>query len=67
MSYDDYRLRMEKLQHLIKMECTGNVDELSDKLGISRRTLLNDVATLRDNGSVIKFCRYRKTYYYDNQ
>jgi len=66
MSYDDYRMRMEKLQNLIKMECTGNVDELSDKLGISRRTLFNDMSTLRDNGYLIKFSKYRKTYYFDN-
>jgi Response regulator consisting of a CheY-like receiver domain and a Fis-type HTH domain len=66
MSYDDYRLRMEKLQNLIKRECTGNIDELSYKLGISRRTLFNDISTLRDNGSLIKFSKYRKTYYFDN-
>ena len=66
MSYDDYRLRMEKLQNLIKKECTGNVDELSGKLGISRRTLFNDISTLRDNGFFIKYSKYRNTYYFDN-
>ena len=67
MAYDEYCRRMESLQHYIKRECTGNVDEFAGKLGVSRRTLFNYLEELRDKGNVIKFCHYRKTYYYDNQ
>ena len=67
MSYNSYRIRMERLQDLIKRECTGNIDELSHKLGISRRTLLHDISTLRDDGLLIKYSKHRETYYYESQ
>ena len=67
MAYKDYRRRIERLQEYIKRECTGDVEELSDKLGVSRRTLFYYIEILRDTGLVIKFDRYRNTYYYDNK
>jgi len=67
MAYEDYRRKMESLRHHIKRECTGDVNEFAGKLGVSRRTLFNYLETLRDEGATIKFCRYRKTYHYDNQ
>ena len=66
MAYKDYRRRIERLQEYIKRECTGDVEELSDKLGVSRRTLFYYMEILRDTGLVIKFDRYRNTYYYGN-
>ena len=67
MAYEEYCRKMQSLQHYIKMECTGCSDEFADKLGVSRRTLFNYLETLRLDGIEIKFCRYRKTYYFDNK
>ena len=67
MAYEDYRRRMERLQEYIRRECTGDVDELSGKLGVSRRTLFYYIEILRDTGLVIKFSRSRNTYYYGNK
>jgi biotin operon repressor len=66
MAYEDYRMRMERLQNLIKHECTGKPDELAKKLEISRRTLFKDLSTLRD-AIGITYDRYRGTYYYDEK
>jgi len=64
MAYDDYCRKMERLKYLIKREYTGNADELAEKLGVSRRTAFNYLETLRDEGVVIKFSKFRGTYYY---
>lgn len=66
MAYEEYCRRIEHLKHLIKRECTGNANELAKILGISRSTLYNYLGTLQDEGNVIKFDVYRKTYYSDN-
>ena len=67
MAYEEYCRRMERLQHYIKRECTGDADELAEKLGVSRRTLFNYLETLRIDRMAIKFSRYRKTYYYEHE
>jgi len=67
MAYENYCRRMENLKHLIKRERTGDANEFAEKLDISRRTLFNYLEILRDEGTVIKYDRYRKTYYSDIQ
>ena len=58
---------MENLHHQIKRECTGDADELAEKLGVSRRTLFNYMEAMRIDGHTINYCRYRKTYYFEPQ
>ena len=65
MSYDDYFNRMEALQHYIKKECTGDAEELAEKIGVSRRTVFFYLENLRDKGHDIEYSRLRKTYYYN--
>ena len=67
MAYENYCRKMESLKYKIKQENTGTAKELAEKLGISRRTLFNYLEKLRDEGSVIKFDKNRRSYYSDNQ
>lgn len=66
MSYAKYVHRIENLKYQIRRECTGNAEKFAEKLGISRRTLFRYLETLRDEGFVFKYDRYRKTYFLDN-
>ncbi len=64
MAYEDYCRKMESLKYLIDQECTGDANEFADKLGVSRRTVFHYLETLRDEGTVIQYCKYRRTYHY---
>ena len=67
MGYTDYRSRIDNVKQHIEWGCTGNADEFSKKIGVSRRTLFNYFETLKMDGLEIKYCRIRKTYYFVNQ
>jgi len=58
--------RMIKMNKLIKAECTGNPDEFSNKLGISRRQLYSDIEYFKDMGIEVNHSRIRRTFYYSN-
>lgn len=59
--------KLEYLKYLIEKKNTGCAKELATKLGISRRTLFNYLDVIKDQGNNIKYCRYRKTYYFENK
>jgi len=42
----------------------GKASEFAEKLSISRATLFRQIEYLREKGTLIKYCRYRRTYYY---
>jgi predicted DNA-binding transcriptional regulator YafY len=65
MSYSDFLRNIENLENQIKLEHTGTAEELADKLCFSRRTLFNYFDLLEEKGLRVKFCRFRKTYYFD--
>lgn len=67
MSYLQFIEKLEYLKHLIEKENTGCARELACRLGISRRTLFNYLDIFKDQGNNIKFCRYRKTYYFEDK
>jgi biotin operon repressor len=64
MSYKDFLEKRETLLRHIKVERTGNAEQLANKLGFSRRTLFNYMDLLKDEGLNIKFCRTRVTYFF---
>lgn len=66
MSYKDFLEKQEYLRRCIETGCTGTADELARKLKISRRTLFNYFILLQDERCSIKFCRHRKTYYFED-
>ena len=65
MTYKRYSDRIKRLKDLIDRECTGSPDMLANTLGISKRTLFNDLDMLRDDGLKIKYNRYQATYFYE--
>ncbi len=61
MRYQNLK-RKALIIHLIKKGCPNNVDHLSDKLGVSCRTIKRDVQELKGMGANIRFCRQRNSY-----
>ena len=64
MSYREYASRIELLKELIKKERTGTSYELANKLNVSRRTVFDDLAQLRDEGHKIAYSWKKRTYYF---
>lgn len=67
MNYIEFLNRMERLKNLIDLECTGTADEVAEKLCFSRRTLFNYFDILRCEGYDIKYCKYRRTYFFEEK
>lgn len=62
MGYLEYNQKLESLQYYIKSKSAVNVNELSKKLEVSRRTVLRMINSLREQGVNIEFCKKRKCY-----
>ena len=56
--------RLQKLDHLIKKECTGTPNDFAKKLGISRSHLYRLIEILKDYGAEIKYSRKQKNFHY---
>ena len=56
---------IERADLLIRLKATGTSDEFAIKLGISRASVFRLLQYLRDIGMPIKYCKYRKAYYYE--
>ena len=54
-----------RADQLIRLKATGTSKEFAAKLGISRASEVRLLRDLRNIGAPIKYCRYRKTYYYE--
>lgn len=63
MKFFTTKQKLDYLLELIMKECTGNADDLCDKIFVSERTLFRYLDCLRDMGYRISFCFQRKTYY----
>lgn len=50
---------------LIKKSSTGCSEEFANKMGISKRQLLEDLSELKSIGAPIKFSSIRNTYHYE--
>lgn len=48
-------------------ENTGNAETFAAKLGISRATLYNLIDELKDYNIIVKYSRFRSTFYYENR
>ena len=58
--------RLQKLSKLIEQEKTGTPEELAEKLGIKKRTVIDLIENIRCLGVGIKYDRKLKTYCYSN-
>ncbi|MDD3721158.1 MAG: hypothetical protein PHW92_01540 [Lutibacter sp.] len=56
--------RLEKINHLIKKECTGSPEDFAQNLGISRGHLYRLINVLNDYGSSIAYSRKLNSFYY---
>lgn len=63
MNYREHMERFKKIRRLIEAQKTGTPEELAESLGISRRTVFEDLSELRDEGLDIAYSRKKKTYY----
>ncbi len=57
--------RLQRIDHFIRIRGTGSPAQLAEKLGIGERTLYEYLSVMKRYGAPIKFCRERKSYYYD--
>jgi len=58
--------RLQRMHHFIKIESTGTSEEFSEKLGISRSMLMENLREMKELGAQIFFCPHRRSYCYLN-
>jgi predicted DNA-binding transcriptional regulator YafY len=59
--------RLERLDFFIRTKATGTPEQLASKLGISRSTLYDYIAIMKQRGAPISFSRDRKCFYYKTE
>lgn len=65
MAFADYVQRIVRIDQLIRMKATGSAKELAEKVGISERSLYDDLKQLKkDYGCPIAYSRSKRSYYY---
>jgi len=64
MNFIKHIERIQLINKLIKEEKTGSPEELSARLGISRRQLYNHIETLKDLGLEVAYSRKGNSFYY---
>lgn len=67
MSILKYLNRVQRMHWLIKTSSTGCCDEFADKMGLSRRQLLENLNELKAMGAPIKFGTIKNSYYYEKE
>lgn len=65
MYYEETLRRIKLIDHLIHIKGTGTPEELGTKLGISRTAVFQYINLMKEHGAPIKFCKFRQSYYYD--
>lgn len=59
--------RLRRIDHLIQMKGTGTLEKLGKRLGMSRTSVYECLKLMKEFGAPIKYCKYRQTYYYDEE
>ncbi len=54
----------QRIDNLIRLKATGSPKQLSKKLGLCERQVLNIIHALRDEGLPIVYDKINKTYFY---
>ncbi|MDR2970493.1 MAG: HTH domain-containing protein [Bacteroidales bacterium] len=57
---------IERTDRLVRLHATGTASQLADTLCISRVSVFRLLKYLKTMGAPIKYCKYRKTYYYEH-
>jgi predicted DNA-binding transcriptional regulator YafY len=67
MYYSETLRRLKLIDHLIRIKGTGTAEELGERLGLSRAAVYDYINLMKENGAPIKFCKFRHSYYYDEE
>lgn len=67
MSLLKYLERAKRIDDLIRRKATGNAEQFSNKLGISRSVLMEHLRDMKELGAPIRFCDTRHSYYYEEE
>lgn len=67
MYYDETLRRIKFIDQLIRIKGTGTAERLAERLGVSRATVYVYLNLMKENGAPIKFCKFRQSYYYDQE
>jgi predicted DNA-binding transcriptional regulator YafY len=67
MSIIKYLNRITRIHNLIKRRSTGCACKFSEKLDLSKSSLMKNIAEMKELGFPIEFDRLRNTYYYDSE
>jgi|GEM_PF-360256 len=59
--------RLKHMDRLIRTKSTGTPQEFADKVGVSRSTLMEHLAEMKELGARITFCTYRRCYQYEDE
>lgn len=62
--YDNLQV-LDRLNHYIHTKSTGTLQELADKLYVSKRTVQNYLEVLRDFKAEIEYCPASRSYRYN--
>lgn len=67
MYYDETLRRIKFIDQLIRIKGTGTAEKLAQRLGVSRATVYVYLNIMKENGAPIKFCKFRQSYFYDEE
>ena len=57
--------RLDRINHLIRIKGTGTPSQLASRVGVGERTIYEYISIMKELGCPIRFCRERRSYYYD--
>jgi predicted DNA-binding transcriptional regulator YafY len=56
--------RFQTIDRLIQRKATGNSEQLAQKIGVSRRTIIEFIAVMKEMGAPIYFDKIKNSYCY---
>ncbi|WP_320019178.1 helix-turn-helix domain-containing protein [Labilibaculum manganireducens] len=65
MSFIDDKEKLERLDQLIRLKATGNLEELAEKFGASKSTISRTIKDLKEIGCPIIFNKDYRSYSYE--
>jgi predicted DNA-binding transcriptional regulator YafY len=67
MTHFDYTNKLKREDAFIRNQDTGIAKEFAKKIGVCRKTIFNDMETLKSLGAEISFNKSLKTFVYLNK
>ena len=57
--------RFQTIDRLIQRKATGTSEQLAEKIGVSKRTIIELINVMKQIGAPIYFCKIKKSYCYE--